>query len=170
MPVFLFEDETEKFGKRHFIVPPELDAVLQQNKNIYSGDEYKNMDGYKRLCALVDDTYNDPKNNKGKISANQRTITFPMAKRMDFDIRHMNQSKDNLEYQMIGGDAMRNWLHSQLSSLRNSVKQVKPVPQTAKIDTKTLQINKNVKPVKLNGIEVKLESKDFETKISKIFE
>ena len=96
-------------------------------------------------------------------------MSFADAKRMDFDIRHMSQTPDNIEYSMIGGDMMRDWLRNSLSSLRNSVRKVDAVPEVPKLstsDTKPEDVNKTIK---INGVEVTMENRNFNKSIKQLF-
>ena len=162
MPIFLFEDESTKLGGRTLVLPQYL------VDHLYSGKQYKDFDGYKRLMALLDKNYNDPAGNKEK-QHNNHTMSFAQAKRMYFDVMHMPQTPDNIEYSMIGGDMMRDWLRNSLSSLRNSVRKVDAVPEVPKLstsDTKPEDVNKTVK---INGIEVTMENRNFNKSIKQLF-
>lgn len=168
MPIFLFEDESTKLGKRQLTLPQNLVDHLKKQSQLYSGKEYKASKGYKRLQGLLNKSYNDPGKNKKK-QYNNHTISFPEAKRMDFDIRHMSQSPKNLEYAMIGGDMMRDWIHNSLSSLRNSVHEVDVVPEVPKLSNKEVKPEDPNKTLKVSGTEVTLENNVFNKKIKKIF-
>ena len=144
MPIILREDEYGKLGSKSLTIPRELAGKLARNMNMYSGDEYKGTKGYKRLHSLLNNEYNDPNGKKGGVN-NQRYVTFADAKRIENDMRSMDQSKDNPEYDMIGGDDMRNWLQNSLASLRYGVKKVSEVPEVPKTDKGATKPD-NVKP------------------------
>ena len=168
MPIFLFEDEATKLGGRTLVLPQHLVDHLYARQKQYSGKQYKDLKGYKRLNGLLNKNYNDPAENKEK-QHNNHTISFADAKRMDFDIRHMPQTTDNVEYSMIGGDMMRDWLHNSLGSLRNSVHKVDVVPEVPKLstnDTKPEDVNKTIK---INGLDVTMENKNFNKSIKQLF-
>lgn len=167
MPLFLNEDETSKFGKRSLILPKDLVDHLRDQRNLYSGKEYKSLKGYKRLNAILDDDYNAHGENTQH--GDSKTISFSDAKRIDHDIRHMSQSPDNVEYAMIGGDRMRDFVSNSLDSLRNSVRPVKAVPEVPKLSKKDVMPQDIKKSVKIGNAEVELESKQFNNKIKEIF-
>ena len=163
MPL-IFETEEGKFGNRQIILPQYLVDQLKERQNLYSGNEYKTLKGYKRLNAMLSKNYNNPSDKKDRQHNNNHTISFADAKRIDFDIRHMPQTKDNVEYDMIGGDAMRDFLHNHLSSLRNAVKKVERVPEVPKLETKDIKPQKPNTEIKVGKVEVTLESQEFNKK------
>lgn len=165
MPLFLCEDEYSKLGKRQLTLPQNLVDHLQQQYNLYSGKEYRQNKGYKRLNSLLNKGYNDPSDKKDRQHNTNHTISFSDAKRIEHDIKNMVQSNNNLEYTMIGGDMMKDWIHSSLSSLRNGVRQVSAVPKVAKLTTKDLKPKDAGKELKVGSAEVTLES--FEKRIRK---
>jgi hypothetical protein len=172
MPIFLFEDEGKKLGNRQLIIPQNLVKHLQKQANLYSGDEYKTTKGYKRLNSLLNKDYNSQSDKKNNQHNDKHTISFADAKRIDFDIRHMNQSPDNSEYAMIGGDMMKDWVHNSLGSLRSAVKKVQQVPEVPKLEKDDVKAPDVQKPIKVNGMEIKVESKlydndDFSKNIKK---
>lgn len=168
MPLIL-EDEGKKLAKRQLTLPQYLVNHLQNQYNIYGNKSYSTTKGYKRLNSLLNKGYNNPTDKKDRQHNNACTISFADAKRIDHDIRHMNQSEDNAEYAMIGGDTMRDWVHSSLGSLRNSVHQVSQVPKVPQLDknpTKVAHVDNNLK---VNGMELKVENKWFENNMRKLF-
>lgn len=121
-------------------MPKYLVDRLKQQQKLYSGDEYKTSKGYKRLNALLNKDYNDPSGKKSR-QENNYTMSFSDAKRIDFDMKHMQQNSNNTEYDMIGGDMMRDFVHDSLRSLRNSVSKVKQVPKVPKLTTNDVKPN-----------------------------
>lgn len=168
MPLILNEDESKKLGQRHLILPQNLVDHLTQQANLYSDKQYHQSKGFKRLKGLLNKDYNDVKGNKKK-NHNEHTLTFPEAKRMDFDISLMVQSNENPEYEMIGGDMMRDWLHNAIASMRNSVREVGAVPEVPKLEKKDVKPKDIKKEIKVGGTEIQLENKDFNDKITQIF-
>ena len=153
MPLIL-EDEGKRFGGRQIIIPQVLLDHLRQQQNIYSGDEYKTSKGYKRLNALLNRSYNDPEGKKERQNNDKHTMSFADAKRIDFDMQHMKQSEDNPEYDMIGGNMMRDFVHNTLKSLRNSVSKVKQVPEVPKLSTNDVKPKAPKKDIKLGNINL----------------
>lgn len=168
MPLLL-EDEGKRFGGRQIILPNELVDYLRQQQNLYSGDEYKTSRGYKRLNSLLNKDYNSQSDKKERQHNDNYTVSFADVKRMDFDIRHMNQSKDNPEYDMIGGDMMRDFVHNTLDSLRNSVQKVKPVPEVPKLEVNDVKPSEPKNIVKIGSREITVENKAFNEAIQKLF-
>lgn len=164
--VFLYEDEGSKLCGKQLILPQNIIDHLKKQQQLYSGKEYTQTKGYKRLNGLLNKSYNDPAHKKQN-QHNDYTMSFADAKRMDFDMKHMVQSPKNVEYSMIGGDLMRNWLHNSLESLRNSVHKVDKVPEVPKLSQKDLKPKEPAKTVKVNGQEVTLENKEFNKLVKK---
>lgn len=157
MPLIL-ENKDKTLGGRQIIMPTYLVNHLKQQLNLYSGDEYKTSKGYKRLNALLNKEYNDPENKKQRQHNNQYTMSFADAKRIDFDMNHMPQTKNNAEYVMIGGDIMRDFLRNSLKSLRNSVSKVKQVPEVPKLETKDVKPQQPQKAkIKVGNLEVQIK-------------
>ena len=165
----ILEDENTRFSGRQIILPQGLVDRLKERQNLYSGDEYKTSRGYKRLNAMLSKDYNNPSDKKDRQHNDKYTISFADVKRMDFDIRHMPQTSCNAEYDMIGGDMMRDFLHNTLDSLRNSVTKVKPVPEVPKLDTKDVKPEQPSKNIKVGNVEVTVESKEFSKRIKQIY-
>ena len=168
MPLIL-EDENTRFGGRQVIIPDSLVDHLMQKRNLYSGDQYKTSKGYKRLNAMLSKDYNNPSDKKDRQHNDKHTISFADAKRMDFDIRHMPQNDENPEYDMIGGDQMRDFLHNTLSSLRNSVKKVNPVPEVPKLEKNDVKPEKPKQVIKVSNADVQIENREFNDKIREIY-
>lgn len=100
MPIFLNEDNSNKvLSKKQIIIPQKLVDKLQTNMNLIGKN--KNLKGFKRLNSILNKDYNKRSNRKDKIHTNDKTISFPDARRIDFDMRHMSQNPNNLEYQML---------------------------------------------------------------------
>ena len=161
----ILEDENVKLGGRQVTLPKYLVDNLYEKYNLYSGDEYKTSKGYKRLHSLLNKSYNNPSDKKDRQHNNNFTISFADLKRIDFDMRHMLQNKNNAEYDMIGGDLMRDFVHNALESLRTSTKQVKPVPQVPKVSAKDVKPQNIVPPVKPRKSDIGLGESDFSKKI-----
>ena len=169
MPLILNEDEGARFGGRQIILPQDVVDHLRTCRNMYSGDQYKTSRGYKRLNSLLDKGYNDPSDKKDRQHNDNVTISFADAKRIDFDMKHMPQSADNDEYNMIGGDVMRDFLHNTLDSLRNSVRKVEQVPEVPKLQTKDVKPQDVTNTAKIGKVEVTIENKEFNKKIKQLF-
>lgn len=171
MPIFLFEDESNKLGGKQLILPQYLVKHLQQQSQLYSDKQYKNTKGYKRLMGMLQTNYNDPKSNKANQHNDKHTMSWYAAKELARNIKHMPQTPDNIEYSMIGGDMTRDWLNGAIRSLRNSVKEVDSVPEVPKLEHNDVKVSKPKEVVHINGTDVQLESKkSFSTKLTKIFE
>lgn len=168
MPLIL-EDEGKRFNGRQITLPQNIVDRLEACRNMYSGKQYKASRGYKRLNALLDKGYNAQSDKKDRQHNGNVTMSFADAKRIDFDMRHMPQSKDNEEYDMIGGDMMRDFLHNTLRSMRNSVSKVKQVPEVPKLETKDVKPEDINKTTKVGNVEVTLENIEFNNNIKMQF-
>jgi hypothetical protein len=145
MALFLAEDEGKQLNKRQVKIPDTIVKKLNKSKGKYGN--LKSTKGYKRLNSMLDDKYNKRSDKKDRIHNNDKTLSFSAVKRIDHDIKGMNQSEDNIEYAMIGGDETRNWVHDALNRERTAVKQPKNIPQVSQ-KTKPNKLNTNfVKPV-----------------------
>lgn len=160
MPLFLNEDESNKLGKKQVIIPKDMTDHLQARKNLY-GDKLSSYNGYRRLNSLLNKDYNDRANKKASHHGQQPTISFSDLKRIHHDIEHMPQTDDNLEYQLIGGDKMRDWVQNSLSSLRNSVKAVSEVPQVPKLEKNPLKAPEPQKSIQVGNSTITLSEDDF---------
>lgn len=163
----ILEDENTRFIGKQIILPKYIIDNLKEKLQLYSDDQYKKTKGYKRLNALLSKDYNSQSDKKERQHNNNYTISFSDLKRIDFDIRHMPQN-NNAEYDMIGGDLMRDFVRQQLGSLRSSVKQVKPVPEVPKLEKKDVETPKPQKVIKVGKKDIKIENKEFNKKIKKI--
>jgi hypothetical protein len=154
MPLILNEEEGKKLGKKQVIVPKKLVNKLKNNLNLFG--KYKKTDGFKRASSIVDDDYNKRSNKKDKIHTDDKTISFSDLKRIDHDMRHINQNPHNLEYILQGGEDMKNWSHDTLRKLRTSVKKVDGVPPVPKLETKPTKPEDVQKSVKMGNATVRL--------------
>lgn len=131
MPIILKEDEGKKLGSKKAVVPKKLSTELNKRKGVFS--DYKKSRGWKRLNALTGD-YNRRSDASNMTSDGRKIVSFSNLKKLDYDMRHMKPTKDNLEYQMLGQDT-KQWVHDQLGKIRSAnkeVPQVKPVPKLEK--------------------------------------
>lgn len=144
MPLIL-EDEGKKLNKRQLTIPKKLVNKLKATRNLF--DKYSKTKGFKRLNAMIDDEYNKRSNKKDKIHNGDKTISFSDAKKIDFDMRHMAPSPNNLEFTLLGGEDTKNWVHDALRKERTAVKKVdgvKPVPKLEKNPMKTPDAQKDI--------------------------
>lgn len=170
MPIFLFEDESNKLGGKQLILPQYLVDHLRQQSQLYSDKKYKNTKGYKRLMGMLQTNYNDPDNNKQNQHNDKHTMTWYAAKELARNIKHMSQSPDNIEYSMIGGDMTRDWVNSAIRSLRNSVEEVGSVPEVPKLEKNDVKVPDVKNTVHVNGTDIQLESNtSFNNKLTKMF-
>lgn len=163
----ILEDEGAKLGGKQIILPQYLVDKLKENLKLYSNGQYNKTRGFKRLNALLSKNYNNPSDKKDRQHNDNYTISFSDLKRIDFDIRHMPQA-NNAEYDMIGGDLMRDFVRNMLGSLRSSVKEVDVVPEVPKLETKDVKPSKPQNVVKVNKADVRIENKSFNKEIKKM--
>lgn len=163
----ILEDEGTKLGGKQIILPQYLVDKLKENLKLYSNGQYNKTKGFKRLNALLSKNYNNPSDKKDRQHNDNYTISFSDLKRIDFDIRHMPQA-NNAEYDMIGGDLMRDFVHNMLGSLRSSVKEVGVVPEVPKLEKKDIHPQEPQKVIKLGKREITVENKEFINKIKKM--
>ena len=171
MPIILQEDEGKKLSGKKSVVPKRLSDELNKRKGIYA--DYSRSKGWKRLNALTGD-YNRRSDEPNMTSDGRRIVSFSDLKKIDHEMRHMDPSKNNLEYQMLGSDT-KQWVHDELNKIRTAnkeVNQVKPVPKLEK--PKTADVNTNdVKIGKTNFNVTEANRKSIiipESKILKILE
>lgn len=150
----LSEDEGKKLNKKQIPIPKNVQKKLKSNLSLYNG--YSQTKGYKRLNSLVDDDYNKRSQKSNKTKDGGKTLSFSDAKRIDHDMRHMVQNPKNLEYQMLGGDDTRNWLHDALGSVRNANKQVQKVPQVPKLQKNPEKVKDVDKDFKYGNANVRI--------------
>ena len=174
MALFLTEDEGKKLNKNQIKIPDNIVKLLKIAKGAYG--QYKKSDGYKRLNSMLDDDYNKRSNKKDRIHNGDKTVSFSNLKRIDHDIRHMPQTKNNLEYNMLGGDETRNWVHDALNRQRTAVKQNKKVPQVPKLEKQNASKPDVRKPIKVGSVKASVnEDKDktifiSESQMQKLYE
>ena len=151
MALFIGED-SKKLNKRQIIIPDAVADKLHQNMNMYSKD--KTSDGYKRLKALTDDSYNKRSNRKDAQHNDKMTVSFGDAKRIVHDMSHMTQSPKNKEFNMIGGYDTLYTLKNGLKQARSSVKQVNPVPEVPKLEKNPLKPDDPKDDIKMGSLNV----------------
>lgn len=145
MPIFLRENQ--ELNKKTYKIPNNLQKHLKQTLAKYGN--YKEADGYKRLNSLINPNYNKRSDKK---NGDEKEISFSDLKNIDHDLRHMNNSANNLEYVLNGGDEMARFTRDTLNRERT---RVAPILKQEKIKTR----NKNaikptinpLKPIKLDN-------------------
>ena len=145
MPLFIRED-SKKLKNRQITIPDAVAKKLYQNMNMYAKDKTSN--GYKRLKALTDKSYNKRSEKKDNQHNNNMTVSFGDARRIVHDMSHMPQTPKNKEFNMIGGYDTLYALKNGLKQARSSVKQVKQVPEVPKLEknpTKTPDVKDSIK-------------------------
>ena len=90
MPVFLKENQI--LNKNTYKIPKNLQKHLQNTLAKYG--QYKQEDGYKRLNSLINPKYNK---RNDKEDNGTREISYTDLKRIDFDMRHMDQNPKNIK-------------------------------------------------------------------------
>ena len=155
MALFLTEDEGKQLNKHQIKIPDNIVKNLTAAKGKYG--KYKKTDGYKRLNSMLDDDYNKRSDRKDRVHNGDKTLSFGDLKRIDHDIRHMPQTNNNLEYNMLGGDDTKNWVRDALNRERTAVRQNKQVPQVPKLEKQKVTQPDVRKPVKVGNSEVTLK-------------
>lgn len=145
MPIFLRENQI--LNKKTFKLPKNLKKHLQDVLTQYG--QYKQNPGYKRAQSLVDSNYNKRNDKKSK---QDREISYSDLKRIDFDMRHMDQSPNNINFTLNGGKEMANFARNTLNHERNKVE---PVLKQEKVKTR----NKNsMKPSTMSAKPIQLDN------------
>lgn len=145
MPIFLKENQI--LNKKTFKLPKNLKKHLQDVLTQYG--QYKQNPGYKRAQSLVDSNYNKRNDKKSK---QDREISYSDLKRIDFDMRHMDQSPNNINFTLNGGKEMANFARNTLNHERNKVE---PVLKQEKVKTR----NKNsMKPSTMSAKPIQLDN------------
>lgn len=160
MPIFI--NENEELNGNQYKLPKELVKHLKQLLSKFSN--YKESDGYKRLNALVNPSYN--KRTKSNDYKDGSHISYGDMKTIDHDFRHMSKDPNNFNRQINGGDELAQFCSNKLKSERNKVE---PVAKQKKIETRNknkLKPPKNpMKPIKLDKVEVNVrENKNITPK------
>ena len=92
-------------------MPEKLKEHLRRTMSVYKGD--KNVDGYKRLQNLIDDsniTYERLKRIKNFFD-NHKTVS----------VSHVDDKKQDTEFILNGGSIMKNWVNDTLNKARQGV-------------------------------------------------
>lgn len=143
----LILNENSELNKNKYKIPKYLSNHLKNTLAAYGN--YRQNKGYKRLNSLVNPKYN--KRNNQNDNETDKYISYNDLKRIDYDIRHMPNNKNNIEFILNGGSEMANFVSNKLNSERNKVE---PILKQKKIQTiKANQVKpvKNpTKPIKIN--------------------
>jgi hypothetical protein len=129
MALFLQEDELKKLGKKTISVPKDIMQKAQKQSN-FVGSKNKKAKGFKELSVLAYPDYNHRTTKRNKDSKNN-TVTFSYLK--GYDERRKNLNPKSEEFQNMGDDDIKNWVHNSVEQARSSVKEVMPVKINAKI-------------------------------------
>lgn len=150
MPIFLQENQI--LNKKTFKLPKNLKKHLEDVLMQYG--QYTQNPGYKRAKSLVDSQYNK---RNDKESKNDREISYTDLKRIDYDMRHMDQSPDNINFTLNGGREMANFARNTLNHERTKVE---PVLKQEKVKTRNKNSLKptatSTKPIQLNNSVAKI--------------
>ena len=156
MAIFLQEENKSLKGKSF-----ELPKYIKKHLGEYSAvkKQYSNTPGYKKLQHLLDPTYND--RSKGKSTQGKEGVPYGSLKRLKnaFDYTQPN----TVEYNLIGGEEMRNWVNDTLNRERTKVKSVLPPSKPTqnkvnppKVSAPTIkEENTSIKTVKLTESQIK---------------
>lgn len=151
MPLFIHED-SKKLNKKQITLPDDVADNLKANANLYKNDSASK--GYKRLMALTDKDYNKRSKKKDTQHNDKTTVSFGDARRIVSDLENMPQTKNNKEFNMVGGYETLYALKNGLKQARNSVKQVMPVPPVQKLDKRPDKVTDVGKPVQMGDVSV----------------
>lgn len=144
-----FINENNELKNKKFKIPNNLKQHLQKTLATYS--KYKTNNGYKRLNSLINPEYN--KRNKTK--DNERYISYSDLKRIDFDLRHMDQSDNNIDWLLNGGQEMASFVRDTLNRERTKVTPtLKRQKQQTREKNQIKPIKNPTKPQKLNQINI----------------
>lgn len=120
MATFLSEDNKQLLKKSYKLpkgLKDKLSATLAATK------QYSNSIGHKRLEHLVNDDFND--RSKGKETQSMKgRIPFGLLKRWQNAFKYTQPN--GLEYHMLGGEDMKNWVNGTINRERTMVKPVLP--------------------------------------------
>lgn len=157
MATFLPEENQSLKGKS-FEMPKYLKKHLNQYSDIKQ--QYSDSPGFKKLQHLIDPSYND--RSKGKKTQGQKGVPYGSLKRLKnaFDYSEPN----GIEYNLMGGEEMRNWVNDTLNRERTKVKPVLPQSNNNKTKPSKPSVNqvKEPKPsVKENKKTIKLTEKQI---------
>ena len=153
MPI-IFEDESKKdVTANRVIVPKEISNNIKATLAAAGdSDVVHKSKGYKRAKTLISpDDYNKRSKDKNTTDDGRKMVTFGNLKRIAHDMKHMPQTKDNLQYILQGGDMTRNWVNDKLGDIRGKVSNVGKVNPVPPASPKVAQNVKPVKPVKMVG-------------------
>ena len=129
MSIYFLNEENQSI--KDVPIHIDKDTIENQSAVLSANKEYaKNSKGGRRAKSMLDKTYND-RNGKNNIDDGHggRYISVSQAKRWIHDFANTN--RNNLSYDLMGGERMLSNLKSNLSSAinshKNEVKGIKPV-------------------------------------------
>lgn len=138
MATILIEANQSLDGKS-IQLPKGIVNKLKSNNQIIdktsSNDQYKKLDGYKRNQRITNNDYNQHSDNTSKAGI----ITYNDLVKWKHDLDHMSHDKNNISYQLNGGDEANSFVNNSLNHLRNSVKKENEVKKSENIKKSNLK-------------------------------
>lgn len=140
MAIF-FTEENKSLSGKSFELPKYLKKHLGEYYAIKQ--QFSKSPGYKKLQHLLDPYYND--RSKGKKTQGQNGVPYGSLKRLKNAFEY--SAPNSIEYNLMGGEEMRQWVDGTLKRERTKVKPCLPSkpskPKTPKPPTEN-----SVKPPK----------------------
>lgn len=132
----IFLPENQALSGNAYQMPKKLKQHVVQN--FAANNQYSQSPGYKKALHLCDPTYND--RSKGSKTQGKKGIPFSSLKKLKFTLDHAHPK--SLEYSLVGGDDMKQWVNDTLNRERSKV-----APELAK--KKSEELKNGSKPAKL---------------------
>lgn len=163
MATILIEANQSLDGKS-IQLPKEIVNRLKVNNQIIgktlNNDQYKKLDGYKRNQRITNDGYNQHSDKESKTGI----LTYNDLVKWKHDLDHMSHDKNNISYQLNGGDEANSFVNNSLNHLRNSVKKENEVKKSENIK------KSNLKPKSKPTNIIKTDKKSIYVHEEKLYE
>lgn len=119
MAIF-FTEENKSLSRKSFELPKYLKKHLGEYSSIKQ--QFSKSPGYKKLQHLLDPCYND--RSKGKKTQGQNGVPYGSLKRLKNAFKY--SAPNSIEYNLMGGEEMKQWVDGTLKRERTKVKPTLP--------------------------------------------
>lgn len=147
----IFLPENQALGNNAYEMPKNLKLHLA--KSFIANSQYSQNPGYKKALHLCDPSYND--RSKSSKTQGKKGVPYSSLKK----IKHNFQYTDprSLEYTLMGGEEMKNWVNDTLNRERTKVQPELQRKKSESLKNSSKPAKLTTKPLKSGDVEVNLK-------------